>query len=311
MKKKSSIIGIIIGIIVTIVVFQYIPNTNEPDNTIIKRPSSPFNQTTIVYDAPSKIIIENNTIHITPKIEGNLVHEILIPQDKLLFYHKFFFNEQHLATSSEISPNPANYEIYKKIGLFNTSKNIVFVYPIFTQAAYDENGFYYYYHKLCDSKCLTVKIPAEEQGKYTSSIRAAAILSILNYPHITDVDIDKNPDILKKFDRVIMLHNEYVTKKEFDAITSHQNVVYLFPNALYAEVKTDYDANTITLVKGHGYPDANIKNGFDWKFDNSQYEYDNQCDNWTFYTVDNGKMLNCYPSFRMYYDRDLLTAIKQ
>ena len=310
MKKISSIIGIILGVIAAIIIVQYLSNSNSSDDVVIKRPS-PYNHTTIVYDAPAKMTIVNNTIYVKLKIEDNETRQITIPADELLFKHKYFFNENHEVYGSEISPNPTNYEIYKKIGLFNTSKNIVFVYPIFTQAAYDENGFYYYYHKLCDSTCLTVKIPEEEQGKYTSSIRATAILSILNYPHITDVDIDKNPDILKKFDRVIVLHNEYVTKKEFDAITSHPDVVYLFPNALYAEVKTDYDSKTITLVRGHGYPDANIRNGFDWKFDNSQYEYDNQCDNWFFYKVDNGKMLNCYPAFRMYYDRDLLTAIKQ
>ncbi|HMK32292.1 MAG TPA: hypothetical protein VK431_01570 [Nitrosopumilaceae archaeon] len=310
MKKKFGLFGIIIGVIAAFIVFEYLPNPNEPDNTIIKRPS-PFNQTTTVYDAPAKMVIVNNTIYVTVKIEGNESSKITIPANDLLFTHKYFFNENHQVYGSEISPNPINYEIYKKIGLFNTSKKIVFVYPIFTQAAYDENGFYYYYNKLCDSRCLTVKIPEEEHGKYTSSIRATAILSILNYSHITDIDIDKNPDILKKFDRVIILHNEYVTQKEFDAITSHPDVVYLFPNALYAEVKTDYTSNTITLIRGHGYPDSSVSNGFDWKFENSQYEYDNQCDNWFFYKIDNGKMLNCYPSFRMYYDRDLLTAIKQ
>jgi len=309
-KKKSTLIGVIIGVIVAFVVFQHLPNPNEPDNTIIKKPS-PYNQTTRVYDGPARIDIVNNTMYIKAKFEDNETSKIIIPIDALLFKNKFLFNEDSRSNSSEISPQPAYSEVYKKIGLFNTSENIVFVYPIFTQAAYDENGFYDYYNKLCDSTCLTVNIPPEEHGKYTSSIRAAAILSILNYPHITDVDIDKNPDILKKFDRIIVLHNEYVTQKEFDGITKHPDVVYLYPNALYAEVKTDYANNTITLVRGHGYPDANIRNGFNWKFDNSQYEYDNQCDNWSFYKVDNGKMLNCYPAFRMYYDRDLLTAIKE
>ena len=128
---------------------------------------------------------------------------------------------------------------------------------------------------------------------------------------ITDIDIDKNPDILKKYDKVIMLHNEYVTKKEFDAITSHPNVLYLYADALHAEVKTDYDKNTITLVRGHGYPQPKIINGFDWKYDNSKYEYDIQCDNWTIQQIPNGKMVNCYPSYRLYYDESLWKLIKQ
>jgi hypothetical protein len=54
----------------------------------------------------------------------------------------------------------------------------------------------------------------------------------------------------KYHDRVIVLPNEYVTKKEFDAIASHPDMIFLYPNALYAEVKTDYASNTITLVRG-------------------------------------------------------------
>jgi hypothetical protein len=307
--KKNSIIGIIIGVIAAIVIFQYLSNSNNSDDVVIKRPL-PYNQTTKVYDAPN-IKIENNTIYYMGYSQGRPDQTVAVPLDKLLFLHMYYVNNNNTIDSSDISPNPKNYKIYEKIGLFNTSQNIVFVYPIFTQAAYDHNGFYDYYNQLCDSKCLTVNIPQEEHGKYTSSIRATAVLSILNYSHITDIDIDKHPDILKKFDRVVILHNEYVTQNEFDAITSHPNVVYLYPNALYAKVQSDYAKNTITLIRGHGYPDASVTNGFNWKFDNSKYEYNVQCNDWSFYKVDNGKMLNCYPAYRMYFDKDLLAAIKQ
>jgi len=308
--QKRPIIGIIIGIITVFVIIQYLPIFGNSDDVVIKRPS-PYTQVTRAYDASPRIVITNNTMYIQTKIEGGESNQITIPLDKFLVAKKYYLNENNTAVASDIFPNPALYDVYRQIGLFNTTKNIVFVYPIFTQAAYDDNGFYDYYSNNCDSRCLTVKIPTEEHGKYTSSIRSAAVLSILNYSHITDVDIDKHPDILKKFDRVIILHSEYVTQREFDAITSHPDVVYLFPNALYAKVKTDYASNTITLVRGHGYPDSSVSNGFDWKFDNSQYEYDIQCNNWEFYSIDNGKMLNCYPEFRMYYDQDLLNEIKK
>ena len=97
---------------------------------------------------------------------------------------------------------------------------------------------------------------------------------LLGYEFVNDIDIDKNPDILKKYDKVIMLHSEYVTKKEFGAVTAHPKVVYLYPNTLYAEITTDYSKNTITLIRGHGYPTPDIGNGFGWKFDNTNYEYD-------------------------------------
>jgi len=108
---------------------------------------------------------------------------------------------------------------------------------------------------------------------------------------------------------VILLHNEYVTKKEFEAITKHPNVVYLYPNALYTEVKTDYTKNTMALVRGHGYPSADISNGFGWKFDNSKFEYDYKCKNWKFDKIVNGKMLNCYPRYQLLYDSALLKEI--
>ncbi|MDE1764623.1 MAG: hypothetical protein KGH88_10345, partial [Thaumarchaeota archaeon] len=126
-------------------------------------------------------------------------------------------------------------------------------------------------------------------------------MKLLNYPYLTDEDIDQNPGILKQYERVIVLHNEYVTKKEFDAILSHPDVVFLYPNALYAQVRTNYTDNTITLVHGHGYPDSIIKNGFDWKYDNSKYEYGVDCNNWHFYKSGNYSMLNCYPEFAMFH----------
>jgi hypothetical protein len=158
---------------------------------------------------------------------------------------------------------------------------------------------------------LTISIPNNFKGTYSSSIVGSYVLSTLNYSYITDVDIDKNPDILKQYKRVIVLHNEYVTKKEFDAITNHPDVVYLYPNALYAEVKSDYTTNTITLVRGHGYPDQDIRNGFGWGSDNSKYEYNVNCDDWTFYTKANKTMLNCYPEYAMLYLPEMLVLLQK
>lgn len=185
------------------------------------------------------------------------------------------------------------------------------MYPIFTQAAYGEYGFYNYYDKECGKECLTITIPSGFTPTYSSSMGTSKVLPLLNYSRITDVDIDKNPDILKKYHKVIILHNEYVTKKEFDAITSHPHVIYLFPNALYAEVRTNYTDNTFTLVRGHGYPDSSIGNGFDWKYDNSNLEYDTTCNNMTLATIPNGKMLNCYPAYRSLFDKSFLEMIKE
>jgi len=194
--------------------------------------------------------------------------------------------------------------------LINTDEKTIVIYPIFTAAAYNEPGFYNYYKGECDKTCLTVPIKAILRAEIGGN--GAQILKLLNYKFLSDIDIDKNPEILENFDKVILLHNEYVTKRQFDAITSHPNVIYLYPNALYAEIEVNYDQNTITLIRGHAYPDKHIDNGFDWEFDNTRpYEFDRACDDWEFYEINNGKMLNCFPDEQLYEDDLLLRALKE
>jgi len=190
--------------------------------------------------------------------------------------------------------NPNKMDLYNEVAVWNDPQKSVVVYPYFTSIAYSEQGFYDYYAGHCDS-CTTTEfkppIPL-----YTSSGVGHQALTLLGYSSITDIDIDKNPGILEQFDKVLMLHNEYVTRAMFDAITSHPNVIYLYPNALYAEIEVDYIDETITLIRGHNYPEHEIKNGFDWEFDNTHpYEYDSQCQTLEIYPIENGWMTNCYP----------------
>ena len=76
---------------------------------------------------------------------------------------------------------------------------------------------------------LQFKVP---ELLYTSSGNAIQAFDLLGYDVLTDAIVDKNPNILKKYDKVIILHNEYVTRAMFDAITSHPKIIYLYPNAL-------------------------------------------------------------------------------
>ena len=199
-------------------------------------------------------------------------------------------------------------ENYKKIT--NSGKKVVVIRPIFTASAYYEPGFYTYFRGQCDEKCLTTTIKYGYPYGYSASANANKILRLLNYTEITDIDVDKNPKILDKYNTVILLHNEYVTQKEFDAITKHPHVLYLYPNALYGKISTNYDKDTITLLRGHGFPKNNLRNGFDWKYDNSDFEYDKDCQSWKFVDIPNGRQLNCYPQNIIYHDYKLLKAIK-
>lgn len=197
----------------------------------------------------------------------------------------------------------------KNVAVFNDTKKSVVIIPVLTSSAYSERGFYAHYRGECKD-CLTVKIQDSTHSLVDSS-NGVKVLKSLGYQTITDIDIDKNPGILKKYDKVILLHNEYVTQREFDAIIGHPHVIYLYPNSLYAKVSINYWNDTITLIRGHGYPDSHIKNGFDWKFDNSKFEYDRDCENWSFHKISNGMMLDCYPEGRLDYDMFLLQAIKE
>ena len=196
--------------------------------------------------------------------------------------------------STTLGLNPNKMDQYNEVALWNDPQNAVVVYPYFTFAAYQPHGFYDYFKGNCDD-CTTTKF-VQPKSQYTSSGKAHQALTLLGYSSITDVDIDRNPSILQQFDKVIMLHNEYVTRAMFDAITSHPNVIYLYPNALYAEIEVNYVDQTITLIRGHNYPEQEIANGFDWKFDNTHpYEYDSLCLNMEFYKVGGAWMSNCYP----------------
>ena len=230
----------------------------------------------------------------------------VIDKSYLVFVQSSFFEEYgkygdciiengfRVWQSLTLGLNPNKMDMYNEVAVWNDPQKTVVVYPYFTSVAYTEPGFYTYFRGECDD-CTTAKF-VQPTVLYTSSGIGHQALTLLGYPSITDADIDRNPSILQQFDKVIMLHNEYVTRTMFDAITNHPNVFYLYPNALYAEIEVDYVDETITLIRGHNYPEPEISNGFDWEFDNTYpYEYDSLCADMKFYQIENGWMTNCYP----------------
>jgi len=262
--------------------------------------------------------LEISPVNLTHKGEGNITE---FPGSSSIF--RVFAYDSDIAEKPPDYPEfkikyrhvelkPENADLYREIGIADDPQKTVFVIPIFTISAYVEPGFYTYFKGECGLSCLSIPIRYDEPPRYTSSDDGIKILRLLGYPYITDIEVDKNPGILDQYDKVILLHNEYVTRNEFDAITNHPNVIYLYPNALYAEVKVNYENDTISLVRGHNYPYSEIKNGFDWEFDNTYpYEHDTDCKDWEFYEIKNGWMLNCYPENKLHLDESLLKTIKE
>ena len=189
-------------------------------------------------------------------------------------------------------------DYYKEYEALHSNAKTAVIYPIFTQSAYDWKGIHDYYAGYCNS-CTNATISNIYEKSYSASGNGFRILEFLGYQVIDDIDIDKEPGILEKYDKIILLHNEFVTKKEYEAIIHHPKVIYLYPNSLNSEVKVDYSKNMIALVRGPDYPQEGIKNGFDWKDDNTVYFHDWDCMSWKFYNVQNGYMLNCYPEIML------------
>ena len=193
---------------------------------------------------------------------------------------------------------------------FASPGNTVVIYPILTQNAYSWGGIHDFYSGYCET-CTEVEINNNYEPIFSTGAKSFRILEFLGYYVINDLDVDSNPEILKEFDTVIFLHNEYVTENEFNAISNHPNVIYLYPGSFESKVEINYDKNLMTLLKGPSFPTLDSISGFNWEFDNSKLEENTLCDDWEFYSIDNGFMLNCTPEYLIQDSEELLIEIKK
>ena len=282
MNKKITGVAFVIFFIAVSTLYVFL-------NSDISNTSDINSDTLFDVDVYLESQLENNIFKITnngepfdrylTKSDYDTWQQNTVLQDPII---KFQFTENVTIDSTVMGPeNP----------------NTIVIYPTFTSAAYSEPGFYTYFAGKCDESCITNLSFTSPELKYTSSGMGTQLLRILGYNFISDVDVDKNPEILKNYDTLILLHNEYVTKEMFNAITAHPNIIFLYPNALYAEIEVNHEDQTMTLIRGHNYPQPEIKNGFDYSIEEKfhEYEYDDQCLDWKFYKFENGYALNCYP----------------
>ena len=225
----------------------------------------------------------------------------------ILAGYAILYNEQLKEQDSVFFSKPLSNDDLQKYS--NTDLNAIVIYPVFTQMAYKPDGFYAYFNGTC-STCDTVSMkPFGISLQYVTGLGGFDYLTQLHYPFITDVMVDKHPEILDQYDKIILLHNEYMTKTEFNAIKNHKNVIYLYPNSAYVEISVDYQKQTISLVRGHGYPDKSILNGFDY-VTSSAHEYDLNCKNYKWEQRPNGIQPTCWPEFLIKSDRSVLQVIK-
>jgi hypothetical protein len=83
----------------------------------------------------------------------------------------------------------------------------------------------------------------------------------INPINITDADADQgkifNADGTNAYDVLLLFHNEYVTRAEYDNfkkfVTNGVTIVFGDGNVLYAEVAYHKNNNTISLVSGYNW----------------------------------------------------------
>ena len=100
--------------------------------------------------------------------------------------------------TTQFELKPELMDVYNEIGSFDNNHKTVVVIPIFTSSAYWDPGFYTYFNGECDSSCLTTKIEYEKGLTANASDKAVGVLRLLGYDLITDIDLDKNPEILQR-----------------------------------------------------------------------------------------------------------------
>ena len=308
-KKKSSektgnvkpIVVIVVCVIISLSMLYLVFNMNSQSSEILDK-TSVGNKIPTMND-----YIENLSITHPIKVQSTPYFDLYLTNNDVNRINQ----QLSFIDGIRIDLNPLNADQF--IEDLQPNPGTVVIYPVFTSAAYKEPGFYTYFGGRCDESCVTDVSFENPEFQYTSSGATAQILYHAGYDFLTDIDVDKNPKILQRYDTVILLHNEYVTKSQFDAFINHPNLIFLHPNALYAEVEVDYEKNTITLIQGHDYPpESPMKNGFNYEIEQEfhNYEYDNECNNWEFIEIENGFHLNCYPETIIIENFDILKKLK-
>lgn len=188
--------------------------------------------------------------------------------------------------------------------------NTLVLIPIMTANAYKFGGYYDYYSGKCDESCLTVYVDQSLPLSEPSSKTTTKVLKNLGYNYMSDFQayqqLKHNPSFLNNYDKLIILHMEYIPVELFNAVNNHKKVIYLNPNAMYAEIKIN--KFEMTLVAGHDY---NGKyNAFDWEYENTPLEYDKECKTWKFEPIRNGYQLNCNPELIIHKNFEMLKVLK-
>ena len=169
--KKPKIVGVGVGIILSIIIGVYFVNQIDNQEQI-----------------PDSDVVEvfwNNSLF---RIFVNENDWIIVDGKTIPIKANFALNDQLQDT-------------YNDVGVYDLEKKPAVIIPIFTASAYGSNGFYDFFRERCNESCLTTKILRDDYD-FKSSANAIQILDLLDYEMISDEQVDKDPNILKNYDKI-------------------------------------------------------------------------------------------------------------
>ena len=193
-------------------------------------------------------------------------------------------NEEQLKMQRLLQDLVGNYNInHDGSSLTLNNKNIAFVLPSFTMAAYD-NSFYLFYAKYeaivknwertgikenvtSDLNLLSSTVPEKGKsfihhkslGLHYLAKHTSALSPNTNINFLTDEQVHKglifNSNNQNNYNAIILGHQEYISQQEYNNFKKFVEnggiLILLDANMFYAEVTYDETSNKITLVKGH------------------------------------------------------------
>ena len=174
----------------------------------------------------------------------------------------------------------------------STKIKVAFVHPSFTSTAYSPDSFYTFYDKYesinetAEVDLLNTELnPSEDRRYYQPFINSFSNYSSdIGIKILRDQDVDNGAIFVgdnqtNAFDAVVLVHNEYLTDKEYHNlrkfVENGGRLILIDGNVFYAEVYYDPKNCTIELVNGHGWTvrDGIAKKGPDerWLKENREW----------------------------------------
>jgi hypothetical protein len=174
----------------------------------------------------------------------------------------------------------------------STKIKVAFVHPSFTSTAYSPDSFYTFYdeyesiNETAEVDLLNTELnPSEDRRYYQPFINSFSNYSSdIGIKILRDQDVDNGAIFVgdnqtNAFDAVVLVHNEYLTDKEYHNlrkfVENGGRLILIDGNVFYAEVFYDPKNCTIELINGHGWTvrDGIAKKGPDerWLKENREW----------------------------------------